>query len=99
MAYDDWCAAQFAKKLGKSADCEHFMKRSDFYKNLFDPKTHFFRAKNKNGNWLEPFNPLQYGANGNSPYTEGNAWQYLFYVPQDMNALVNLMGGSERHAV
>ncbi|MFZ1978846.1 MAG: GH92 family glycosyl hydrolase [Bacteroidota bacterium] len=93
MAYDDWCVAQFAKKLGKSEDYEHFIKRSAFYKNLFDTKTHFFRAKNKTGNWLEPFDPLQYGANGNSPYTEGNAWQYLFYVPQDMNGLINLMGG------
>ncbi len=93
MAYDDWCVAQLAKKLGKIADYDHFMKRSLFYKNLYDTKTNFFRAKEKNGKWLEPFNPLQYGGNGNSPYTEGNAWQYLFYVPQDMNGLIALMGG------
>jgi predicted alpha-1,2-mannosidase len=68
------------------------MKRAAFYKNLFDDKSKFFRAKNKDGNWLTPFNPLKYGDNGNAPYTEGNAWQYLFYVPQDMNNLVELMG-------
>ena len=93
MAYDDWCVAQLAKKLGKTADYQHFMKRSAFYTNLFDSKTKFFRAKNKDGKWLTPFNPLKYGDNGNAPYTEGNAWQYLFYVPQDMNNLVTLMGG------
>ena len=93
MAYDDWCVAQFAKMLGKMDDYQHFMKRSAFYKNLFDSNTKFFRAKNKDGNWLTPFNPLKYGDNGNAPYTEGNAWQYLFYVPQNMNNLVELMGG------
>jgi len=93
MAYDDWCVAQLAKKIGKIDDYQHFMKRSAFYTNLFDSKTKFFRAKNKDGKWLTPFDPLQYGANGNAPYTEGNAWQYLFYVPQDMNNLVTLMGG------
>jgi len=93
MAFDDWCVAQFAKKMGKMDDYQHFMKRSGFYINLFDSKTKFFRAKNKDGNWLMPFDPLEYGNNGNAPYTEGNAWQYLFYVPQNMNNLVELMGG------
>lgn len=93
VGYDDWCVAQLAKKLGKMNDYEYFMRRSAFYKNFFDPKTNFFRAKDKNGNWLEPFDPMQYGGNGGNPYTEGNAWQYLWYVPQDVNGLVTLMGG------
>jgi predicted alpha-1,2-mannosidase len=93
VSFDNWCVAQFAKKLGKTADFEAFMKRSEYYKNLFDNKTHFFRAKNKNGNWIEPFDPLKYGGNGDNPYTEGNAWQYLFYVPHDVNNLINLLGG------
>ncbi len=90
VAYDDWCVAQLAKKLGKMADYDHFMKRSSFYKNIFDAKTNFFRSKDKNGKWTVPFNTLTYGG----PYTEGNAWQYAFYVPQDMSGLVTLMGGS-----
>jgi len=95
MAYDDWCVAQLAKKLGKTADYERFMKRSTFYKNLYNPKTGFFQARNKDGNWLTPFDPLNYGGNGGSPYTEANAWQYSWYVPQNVPDLINLMGGNK----
>ena len=95
MAYDDWCVAQLAKKLGKTVDYERFMKRSAFYKNLYNPKTGFFQARNKNGNWLTPFDPLNYGGNGGSPYTEANAWQYSWYVPQNVPDLINLMGGNK----
>ncbi|HEY0175456.1 MAG TPA: GH92 family glycosyl hydrolase [Pedobacter sp.] len=95
MAYDDWCVAQLAKKLGKTADYEHFMARSQFYKNLHDVKTGFFRAKNDEGKWIEPFSPLKYGANGGNPFTEGNAWQYYWYVPQDIPDLISLTGGEK----
>lgn len=95
MAYDDWCVAQFAKKLGERNDYDKFIKRSNYYKNLFDKKTGFFRAKDHNGNWLEPFDPLQYGANGGNPFTEGNAWQYYWYVPQDVPSLIALSGGEK----
>ena len=95
MAYDDWCVAQLAKKLGKTADYEHFMKRSAFYKNLYNPKTGFFQARNKDGNWLTPFDPLNYGGNGGSPYTEANAWQYNWYVPQNVPDMISLMGGDK----
>jgi predicted alpha-1,2-mannosidase len=95
MAFDDWCVAQLAKKLGKTNDYDRFLRRSFFYKNLYDEKTGFFRAKNKDGRWIEPFNPLKYSGNGDGPFTEGNAWQYLFYVPQDMSGLVALMGGKD----
>ncbi len=93
MAYDDWCVAQLARKLGKTEDYAHFMKRSSFYKNLYDQQSGFFRAKDKNGVWLSPFNPLQYGGNGGNPYTEGNAWQYFWFVPQDVPGLIQLVGG------
>jgi predicted alpha-1,2-mannosidase len=93
MAYDDWCVAQLAKKLGKTADYEHFINRSGFYKNLFNKENGFFQAKKKDGRWLTPFNPLQYGGNGGNPYTEANAWQYLWYVPQNVPELIKLMGG------
>jgi predicted alpha-1,2-mannosidase len=96
MAYDDWCVAQLAKKLGKTADYEHFMKRSAFYKNLYNEKTGFFQAKNKDGKWLTPFDPLNYGGNGGSPYTEANAWQYSWYVPQNIPDLIKLMGGEQQ---
>jgi predicted alpha-1,2-mannosidase len=95
MAYDDWCVAQLAKKLGKTKDYEHFMKRSTFYKNLYNPKTGFFQARNKDGNWVTPFDPLNYGGNGGSPYTEANAWQYSWYVPQNVPDLISLMGGNK----
>lgn len=92
-SYDDWCVAQLAKKLGKTEDYDHFMKRAMFYKNVYDQKTGFFRGKDDKGNWVTPFDPLTYGANGNSPYTEGNAWQYLWYVPQDVSGMISMMGG------
>jgi predicted alpha-1,2-mannosidase len=98
MAYDDWCVAQLAKKLNKTADYAHFMKRSAQFKNLYDTQTGFFRAKNTDGKWLTPFNPLQYGGNGGNPYTEGNAWQYNWYVPQDVKGLIGLSGGDEKFA-
>ncbi|MGF7229748.1 GH92 family glycosyl hydrolase [Arachidicoccus sp.] len=95
MSFDDWCVAQLAKKLGKTADYNEFMQRSNNYKNLFDKSTGFFRAKDSNGQWISPFDPLDYGGNGGNPYTEGNAWQYLWYVPQNVSELINLMGGKE----
>ena len=93
IAFDDWCIAQMAKKLGKTTDAVFFTERSGFYKNLYDAQTKFFRAKNDKGDWISPFNPLQYGGNGGNPFTEGNAWQYFWYVPQDMPGLVALTGG------
>ncbi len=95
IAYDDWCVAQMAKKMGFEADYNYFIKRSASYKNLYDAKTGFFRAKNSKGEWIEPFNPLAYGGNGGYPFTEGNAWQYLWYVPQDVPAFIGLMGGDK----
>lgn len=95
MAYDDWCVAQLARKLGKTQDYEHFINRSLFYKNLYDKDSGFFRAKDDNNKWISPFNPLQYGGNGGNPYTEGNAWQYFWYVPQDIPGLIGLTGGED----
>jgi predicted alpha-1,2-mannosidase len=95
-AYDDWCVAQLAKKLNKTADYAHFMERSQYFKNLYDTQSGFFRAKNNDGKWLSPFNPLQYGGNGGNPYTEGNAWQYYWYVPQDVKGLIALTGGDNK---
>lgn len=95
MAFDDWCVAQLALKLGKQADYERFSARSKYYRNLFNAQTKFFQPKNDLGEWIEPFNPLKYGSNGGHPFTEGNAWQYFWYVPQDVNDLIRLTGGEE----
>ena len=89
-AYDDWCIAQVAKKLNKTADYNLYMKRAQAYKNVFDKQTGFMRPR-KNGNWLSPFEPREV----NNHYTEANSWQYSFFVPQDISGLINLMGGEK----
>jgi predicted alpha-1,2-mannosidase len=86
-AFDDWCIAQVAKKLGKTADAEMFSKRAQSWKNLFDKNTGFMRGKKTDGKWVEPFDPYQSEHDGKSPYTEGNAWQHSFFVPHDVEGL------------
>jgi predicted alpha-1,2-mannosidase len=89
-AYDDWCIAMVAGRLGRHEDYREFMRRAQYYKNLFDAETRFIRAK-KNGNWLEPFDPREV----NFSFTEANAWQYTFFAPQDISGLIKMMGGKE----
>ena len=96
QSFDDWCVAQLAKSLGRADVYEHFMKRSRNYQNIFNPENGFFQARTSDGQWLEPFDPLRYGANGGNPYTEGNAWQWSWYVPHDIPALINLYGGKKQ---
>lgn len=91
-AFDEWCVGRAAEKLGKSEDADYFYGLAATYKNLFDPVTGFFRGKDMDGNWVEPFDPY---IAGNNFYTEGNAWQYNFYVPQDMTTYVGMLGGDE----
>ena len=95
QSYDDWCIAQLADELGEYGIRDKFSARSKYYQNLFNPASGFFQAKDDNGNWLEPFDPLQYGGNGGNPYTEGNPWQWLWYVPHDVDNLISLLGGRE----
>jgi predicted alpha-1,2-mannosidase len=90
-AYDDWCIAKMAKELGKEADFKTFTERAQSYKNIFDPSTGFMRAK-MNHSWFAPFNPSEVNFN----YTEANAWQYSFYVPQDIQGFANALGGKEQ---
>lgn len=86
-AYDDWCIAQMAKKMGKTQDYKTYIYRAQYYKNIFDPKTHFARAK-VNNQWYTPFDPKEV----NNHFTEANSWQYSFYVPQDISGLIKLHG-------
>ncbi len=92
-AYDDYCIAQMAKKLGKTDDYNYFMKRSMAYKNVFDPSTGYMRGKDRKGNWRTPFNPVRYEKAGD--FTEASSFQYTWYVPHDIQGLMNLMGGKE----
>lgn len=90
-AYDDWCIAQFAKALGYDLDYIQFTKRAQAYKNMLDTETGFMRPR-KNGNWLSPFDPREV----NNNFTEANSWQYSFYMPQDINGYLEMIGGKEK---
>ena len=92
-AYDDWCIAGFAKSIGEKKDYERFIRRAQGYRHIYDPSTGFMRPR-LNGGWLSPFDPSEI----NFHYTEANAWQYTFYVPQDVEGLIELMGGREAFA-
>lgn len=92
-AYDDWCIAQMAKDMGKDEIYREFIRRAQFYKNIFDPSTGFMRPK-INGAWLEPFNPTTVDWH----FTEANSWHYSFYVPQDISGFIELHGGKENLA-
>ncbi|KAF0198570.1 MAG: glycoside hydrolase [Bacteroidetes bacterium] len=96
IAFNDYCVARMAGKLGRMEDADFFMNRAGYYRNLFDPAIGFFRGRDSKGNWIEPFSPVRYGGNGGYPFTEGNAWQYLWYVPQDVPAFAELLGGDEK---
>ena len=89
-AYDDWCISEMAKLMNKKNDYNEYIKRAQYYKNVFNPVNGFMQAK-INGGFYEPFNPTEV----NNNYTEANAWQYTFYVPQDISGLAELYGGKE----
>ncbi len=91
-AYDDYAIAKLAKALGKTADYNYFIKRAMNYKNVFDPSTGFMRGKDSKGHWRTPFSPNRYSYD----FTESNSWQYTWYVPQDVQGLINLEGGRKR---
>ncbi|MGC9151580.1 MAG: GH92 family glycosyl hydrolase [Microbacter sp.] len=97
-AYDDWCVAQVAKKLGKMADYKRFMQRAENFKNLFNPATNFLQGKNSQGEWRKDFNPIDVSRLGSDDFTEGNSWQYTFFAPQDVDGLIRLIGGRRAFA-
>ncbi len=96
--YDDWCAARLAERLGRVEDSRFFDRRAEYYKNLFDPESGFFRGKDSNGGWRTPFDKLalSHGGTSGGDYTEGNAWQYLWHVLQAPDSLIKLLGGREK---
>lgn len=94
-AYDDWCIAQLAKKLNRTDVYQEFIKRSQNYKNLFDPSVGFMRPKNAQGAWTANFDPLETNEPG---FVEGNSWNYSLFVPQDPAGMIQLMGGKKQFA-
>ncbi|MBI5727393.1 MAG: glycoside hydrolase family 92 protein [Ignavibacteriales bacterium] len=92
-AYDDYCVAMMAKKMGKADDYKYFMKRAKYYRNLFDPAFNLMRGRDSQGNWRTPFDPHLYVEGGD--ITEGTSWQYTWYVPQDVPGLIKLFRGEK----
>ncbi len=93
-AYDDWCIAQVAEKLGRSEDAARLTKASQNYRNLFDPETRLMRGRNADGSFETPFSPYKWGG----VFTEGNAWHYTWSVFHDVEGLADLMGGKAEFA-
>ncbi len=92
-AYDDWCIARMAEDMGKTEIAEEFYARAQNYKNIFNPENQFFQGR-RNGGWMRPFDPAQV----NFTLTEANSYQYGFFVPQDVNGHIDLMGGRDAYA-
>ena len=91
-AYDDWCVARMAEDLGRADIAAEFYQRAQAYKNLYNPTNQFFQGR-RNGGYMQPFDPTQV----NFTLTEANTWQYNFFVPQDVNTHIDLMGGREAY--
>lgn len=95
-AYDDWCIAQMAKKLGKQDIYDEFIKRSQNWKNVYDPKSGFMHPKLADGIFRKAFDPF---TTINQGFIEGNAWNYTLYVPHDPKGLIETMGGNKRFVI
>jgi predicted alpha-1,2-mannosidase len=93
-AYDDWTIARMAAQMGRTDVAAEFGQRAANWRNAYEPRSGFLRARNSDGSWREPFDPSASGYG--TDYTEGNAWQYSWYVPQDIAGLIRLHGGDRK---
>ncbi len=93
-AFQDWTLAQLAKKLGYTQDYNYFLKRSQNYKNIYDPESSWMRPKDIEGKWLSDFDPYNY----EHGFNESNGAQSTWFVPHDISGLAQLMGGEEKAA-
>ena len=94
--YGDWACSHVATKVGAHDDAATQRKRSKNYRNLFDPKTQFIRAKMSDGKWAAPFDPIDMGHTDKyRDYTESNAWQTTFGIQHDVKGYMALWGGRE----
>ena len=92
MAYNDWCVAMIAKAAGDKALEEEYMKKAAYYKRYLDPETRMMRPVMGDGSFRTPFNP-RYSSHMKSDYTEGNAFQWSFFAPHDMDNFIEAIGG------
>ena len=93
-AYDDYCIARMAEKMGRKDVADEFYKRSQNYRNVYNPQTGFMQPRDDRGNFVEPFSPDDY-----MPHIcESNGWQYFWSVQHDVDGLMELAGGKERFA-
>lgn len=90
-AYDDWCIATFSKEIKNDSIRNEYIKRGQYYKNIFNSEVGFMQSK-INGGWSYGFNPSEVNFN----FTEANSWQYSMFAPQDISGLIKLYGGSEK---
>jgi predicted alpha-1,2-mannosidase len=95
-AYDDACIARLAEALGKDDLAEKYSKRSKNWEDVFDPSTGFMRGKNADGSWVTPFGENEINSINFNEYTEANAWQYNFFVLQDVPGLIAKLGGDDK---
>lgn len=94
FAYDDWCIAQVAKYLNDEEGHQFYMNSAHNYQNVFDEEMKLMRGKLSNGEWLDGFHP-RFAQYGNPHFVEGNSWHYSFFVPHDVDGLIDLMGGKQ----
>lgn len=94
-AFDDYAVARFASLIGNEEVARTFSERARNYRNVIDPQTLLARGRNSHGEWRTPFNPLQ-SEHRKDDYCEGNAWQWTFFVPHDVEGLAEWMGGKDR---
>ena len=94
-AYDDWCAAQMAAKLGREEDAKFFLRRSGNWRNVLDPSLGLMRSRDSKGKWRDPFDPSAVGYGEGYDFTEGNSYQYTWHVMQDPDGLVSALGGRD----
>ena len=86
-AYDDYCVAQMAKALGKKDDYNYLIKRSENWKNIYNPELKYIVPKDSSGQWMKDYNPFS-----GKHFVEGNGWQYTLYVPHDIPGLIKMIG-------
>jgi len=93
FAYDDWCIAQIAAKANDQPTYENYMTRSENYVNVYDADIGYMRPRLADGNWRTEFDPMDTHGQG---FIEGNAWNYGLYVPQEIDNMIEIMGGKDQ---
>jgi predicted alpha-1,2-mannosidase len=92
-AYDDWSAARMAEAMGRAADAARYDARGDYWANHWNPDVGFMQARDRAGDWVEPFDPTD--DSDFNDFCEADSWIYSFFVPQDVPALIDKMGGTD----